>query len=179
MAEQSPIRQLALRSAYLGLSLVVIFFHLLPLEISVSRWAGPDLLTALTFAWALRRPELVPSLSIVGVMLLADLLFQRPPGLWAAIVLIAAEFLKSRERNQKDVNFLVEWATVALLLFMMTVAYRAALIIVITDPGPLFLSTMQAAMTIVIYPLVVIFSRLVFGIRRAAPGEVDSLGQRL
>ena len=69
-----------MRAAFVGISLLIMFFHLLPLETTPRRWAAPDLLVCLCFAWALRRPDYVPALAVAGVMLLADLMFQRPPG---------------------------------------------------------------------------------------------------
>jgi hypothetical protein len=52
---------------------------------------------ALTFAWVLRRPEFVPPLLIAAMILLGDLMFHRPPGLWAALVLVTAETLRVRD----------------------------------------------------------------------------------
>jgi rod shape-determining protein MreD len=49
-------------------------------------------------------------------MLLADLLFLRPPGLWAAIVVLGHEFLRNREQGLRDMPFFVEWGLVASLL---------------------------------------------------------------
>ena len=46
----------------------------------------------------------------------------RPPGLWAAIVVLGVEFLRNREADSRDLPFLVEWGTVALLMLAMTLA---------------------------------------------------------
>ena len=45
-----------MRLAFVALALVVVFFHLLPLETVPRQWAPPDVLLAFTFAWVLRRP---------------------------------------------------------------------------------------------------------------------------
>ncbi|SNR46437.1 rod shape-determining protein MreD [Puniceibacterium sediminis] len=168
-----------MRAAFIALCLVIMFFHLLPLETMPRRWAAPDLLVALCFAWALRRPDYVPALSVAGVMLLADLMFQRPPGLWAALVVMAVHWLKSRERRQRETTFVLEWFTVAGCLISITLIYRVVLLILMVPSGPPFLILMQLAMTILFYPLVVILSHLTLGVRRSAPGEVDRLGHSL
>ena len=62
-------------------------FLLLPLQTTPRSLAGPDLLLAFAVAWCLRRPEFVPPLALALAFLLADLLLQRPPGLWALLAL--------------------------------------------------------------------------------------------
>ena len=179
MVDQSPARTWSMRGAFLLLCLVIMFFHLLPLETTPRRWAAPDLMVALCFAWALRRPDYVPALSVAAIMLLADLVFQRPPGLWAALVVLAVEWLKSRERRQRDNTFVLEWITVAGCLFVITLIYRLVLMVLIVSPGALFLTLMQYFMTLAAYPVVVLLSRMVLGVRRSTPGEVDRLGHSL
>ncbi|KMK66062.1 hypothetical protein [Puniceibacterium sp. IMCC21224] len=179
MVDQSLTRIWSMRAAFLALSLLVIFFHLLPLETMPRRWAPPDLIVALCFAWALRRPDYVPALLVAGVILLTDLVFHRPPGLWAALVVMAAEWLKSRERRQRDNTFVLEWITVAGCLLIITLIYRLVLLVLIVSPGTFALSLMQLITTIAVYPLIVLSSHLVFGVRRSAPGEVDRLGHSL
>ena len=94
MAESSLRRITVFRLLWVLLALFIIFFQLLPLNTLPTKWPGPDLLVALTFAWAMRRPELVPALSVAFVMLLADFLLQRPPGLLAALIVAMTEALK-------------------------------------------------------------------------------------
>lgn len=177
MAERSAPQLFGMRLAYLGLGLLILFAHLIPLETTPRRFAGPDLLVAFTFAWALRRPDYVPALSIAATLLLADLLLQRPPGLWAALGLLAAEWLKAQNARLKDGTFMSEWITVAAALLAITLVYRAVLGLLIVAPGTLFLSVMQFAMTVMVYPAAALATRLLFGVRRIAPGEYDPMGR--
>lgn len=178
MAELGRARVWAMRTLFVGLSLVVVFFALLPLETTPSNWAAPDILTALVLAWSVRRPEYVPALLVASVMLLADLMFQRPPGLWAVLVLLASETLKPRERAQLVENFTIEWMRFAGFVIGMTLAYRLILVILLVEPGPLVLTMTQTLGTILAYPVVVLISWGLFGIRRPAPGDVDAMGYR-
>ncbi|MFW2543352.1 rod shape-determining protein MreD [Primorskyibacter sp. 2E107] len=178
MVERGPAHIWAMRGTYLALAMVVIFLHLLPLQTMPRQFAGPDLLVALTFAWALRRPDYVPMVLVAGVMLLADLLFGRPPGLWAALVLIATEWLKRRDRRMRDTTFVAEWITVAVVLVLLQIAYRLTLGVLIVPGGALFLSVMQCAMTVLVYPAVVGLSHVILRVRRRAPGELDPMGRR-
>jgi rod shape-determining protein MreD len=160
------------------LCLVLIFLHLLPLQILPRGWAGPDVMLALTFAWVLRRPDFVPPLLIAGLFLLTDLLFQRPPGLWAALVLLGSQALRAREPGLRDLTFAVEWVSVATTLVAMTLGYRFILALLMVDQAPLGLSLMQLVLTLMVYPLVALISHSAFGVRKIAPGDIDALESR-
>ncbi|HHI70488.1 MAG TPA: hypothetical protein ENJ91_05750 [Rhodobacteraceae bacterium] len=112
-------------------------------------------------------------------MLLADMLFQRPPGLMAALVVIGTEFLRRRTHLMRELPFLFEWAMVAGVMVAMLIAYRLVLIVVMQPRPSFWLSVTLLISTIAAYPLVVAFSRYVLGVRKIAPGEVDELGHRI
>lgn len=209
MDELSPARLLLMRSLFVALSLLILFFHLLPIDTQpVSLFSpelspplatidpaearlralldqgsnrfliGPDLLIAFAFAWSLRRPEYVPSLLLALVFLLADLLLQRPPGLWAMLALLASENLKGRSRSLRDATFGAEWIAVSILLAGILILNRFVLSLMLVPPPQLRLSLLELGGTILIYPVVVFITRSVMGVRRAAPGELDTLGGR-
>lgn len=179
MAESRPARTWIMRGTFVLLAVAIMFYHLLPLDMMPPRYAGPDLLVAMCFAWALRRPDYVPALSVAGVMLLADIMFQRPPGLWAALVLLATEILKSRDRRDRETTFAMEWIGVATTLAAITIVYRLTLALLIVPSGTSFLALMQYAMTVICYPLVVMVSQYPLGVRRLAPGDFDHAGRNL
>lgn len=168
-----------MRFLFVLIAMVVLFFHLLPLNPAPSQWAGPDVLVAMVFAWAIRRPDYVPILLVAAVMLLADMVLQRPPGLWSVLVVCASEWLKSRERRQRETTFVLEWLTFAGTFIVITILYRAVMMILILAPGTLTLSLVQVVVTIAVYPVVVVVSYFLFGVRRSAPGDMDRLGRTL
>lgn len=144
-----------------------------------ARWIAPDLLILLTLAWVTRRPGFAPALAIAAIFLVADLLFQRPPGLWAGLVLILSEMLRGRSRSLRTLPFWVEWATVGGGLIAITLVNRFTLSMVLVPQASLGLTLLQMALTILCYPVVVLLSYLLFGISRPTPGEVDASGKRL
>ena len=178
MAEQTAARLWGTRALYVAISLAILFVCILPLHTLPRYWAGPDLLLALTLVWSLRKRRAVPILIVAAVALLADLMLQRPPGLWAAILVIGSEWLKSHARQLRDQSFATEWLTVATLIVLMALAYRITLAMTVTQMPPLGLYVMQVVATIVIYPLVVGVSHVVFGIRKAQPGDLESMGRQ-
>lgn len=140
---------------------------------------APDLLLCLTLAWVVRRPDLLPAPLIAGYFLLEDILFLRPIGLWALIVLLTTEFLRARTPVLRGLSFWAEYLVILLILGLMFFANRAMLVIVMSDLPPLGLSLLHLLGTMVIYPVVVALSHFVFKLRKPATGEVDDLGQRL
>jgi len=208
MAENTLARRRLIgRITFVGLGLFIIFVRMIPLDtIPVSlggssldpitqpratagtetevlfdpvRWVAPDLLILFAMAWVTRRPSFVPALAIAGIFLLADMLFQRPPGLWTALVLILSEILRSRARAMRTLPFWLEWATVAMGVVTITAIYHFTLSMVLVPLPPLGLTLWHLVLTILLYPAVVFVSYIVFGVNRPAPGEVDALGHRI
>jgi rod shape-determining protein MreD len=167
-----------MRMAFPALALVLIFFHLLPLDTLPSRWAPPDLLLALALAWSLRRPDFVPTILIGATMLVADMMFQRPPGLFAMLVVLGCEFLKSRVMPHRETAFAAEWLAVAVVICGIVVLNRSILAVLAVAQAPLGLTLMQAVLTIAAYPLVVVFSQTLLGVRKLSPAEAEVLGSR-
>ncbi len=167
------------RALYVGVAVALTVLRLLPIRTLPATIPGPDLLTCVTLAWVLRRPEYVPVVLISAVFLFEDFLLQRPPGLWALVVLMGTEFLRSREAMTREVGLMMEWAIVSVVMVAMTLAYRVAYAVAFIDEPPMALVALQLLGSILCYPMVVGLSRLAFGLRKAAPGEVDALGRRL
>ena len=173
-----PLHLWLMRALYFGLCFLVILVHLLPLEITVSRVPAPDFMACLTLAWVLRRPEFVPLVLIAAVFLLADFFFLRPPGLYAALAVLGAEILRSRGEAFYEMPFSFEWVLVAVILTGMAVGNQVLHAVTLLEAPSLGLSLIQLILTIVAYPLVVVLSRSIFGVRRRHPGEIDVLGRR-
>lgn len=178
MNNLSASRVWTMRLMYVGLALVILFFHLLPLDTLPSRWAPPDLLIAFTFAWSLRRTDFVPILLIAGVMLLADFMLQRPPGLLSALIVAGSAYLRNWSAGLSDASFLGEWASVGLVLVSIMVLNRVILGLTVVEQAPLWLVLIQLVLTIMVYPLVVFISQSVLGVRKLTPADVDILGGR-
>lgn len=163
------------RFAYLGLSALIVLISMLPLGLAGAGFPGPDVLLALTLAWLLRQPTVVPFVSIVLVFLLADFLMQRPPGLWTLLAVIATESLRRRRLVMTELPFLVEWGAVAVTVMAMVIGERLILWLLFLDLPPLGLSLAHGLVTIALYPVVVAVSKYVFGLRKLGPAELETL----
>jgi len=164
---------------YALLALVILAAQLLPLQTLPRVWAGPDLLVALTFAWAVRRPDYVPVILVGAIMLLADLLLQRPPGLMAGLVVLATHRLASSAMTFRTAGFMAEWATACLAIAAIAVANRLILAMMLVEQAPLALTVSRAACTMLVYPLVVAASHGLLRVRKVNPAQYTGFGERL
>lgn len=179
MSETSSFRLWSMRAAFVGLAVFILLGNLLPLQTMPRGWAGPDLLLCFGMAWSVRRPDYVPMVLLGAVFLLGDLLLSRPPGLAAALMLVACFDLQSRMRRLRDAGFAAEWARACVLIVGVALAHRLILGLLLVPTAALSLTVFQVIFTAMCYPIVVALSAILFGVRIVAPGDLDSYGQRL
>lgn len=179
MAETPTMQVWTGRLIFIAVIGLIMFIQLLPLDTRPDVWPVPDLMLIVALAWSARRPDYAPVTIVALLFLLADLLFQRPPGLWAGLVVILTEVLRRRARQIRNSPLALEWGSVAVGIVAITLIYRIALAIVMTPQPALGLTLVQMVMTIVLYPVVLVIAHFVFGVSRPAPGQTDSYGHRL
>ncbi|MEL6913763.1 MAG: rod shape-determining protein MreD [Pseudomonadota bacterium] len=168
-----------MRGVFAVLTLVLLVVQLLPLGLLPAGWVGPDLVFAFALVWVARRPDFAPVWLLAGLFLLADLLLQRPPGLWAAMALLATEALRARAQDLRDMVFAGEWAIVAVILTGFTAAFLALWSLLVPYDIPRGLFALQMLLTLAAYPPVAGASVALFGVTKAAPGQTDALGRKL
>ena len=177
MADRATSRW-TFQALFVALVAAVLFAQLLPLDLQPGRLPGPDILVLLAFSWVVMRPDYVPVALLAVVFFVADILMMRPLGLWTALVVIGAEFLRIRSVALRDVSIFAEWALVGAVITAMFVVNALVLaLFAVVQPGP-GLTVIRLGATILAYPLVVILAGRAFGLRKIAPGEVDRLGHR-
>ena len=77
---RGPLTELWFRRlVFVLVALFLFYLRLLPLASVAGQWPGPDLLLCLIFAWLVRRPDYVPVWLVASVVLVEDMLLQRPP----------------------------------------------------------------------------------------------------
>lgn len=167
------------RAGIILVTLALIFLKLLPIGSTAGDWPGPDLMLCLILAMVVRRSDYLPIWLVMMIVLLEDLLLLRPPGLWAALVVLASEFVRSRAALTRALSFWVEWMLVAGVMVGILVAYRLAFAITFLPQAGFGFAMMQVLWSILCYPLVVGVLRLSLDLRKPATGEVDSYGRRL
>ena len=165
------------RAVFALLSAGFVFLALLPFNTGEGGWPGPDLIVCLMAAWVLRRPDYVPIWLLLIVVLMADVLLMRPLGLWALIVILLSEYLRRRVDLAEVLPFWSEMAMVGGCLALAFLADHLALVLLVAETPPLLGQGLHALATIVFYAPVALFSQMI-GVRRLAPGELDSLGTR-
>lgn len=159
------------------ISLVVLFVALLPFDAGEGGWPGPELTLCFVAAWVLRRPDYVPVWLLLILLLLDDALLMRPLGLWTLIVLLTSEYLRRRVDYTEAMPFWSESGLVAGCIVAAFLANHLALVVLLAETPPVAGQALHAIATIVFYPSVAVFSQMI-GVRRLAPGELDSMGTR-
>jgi rod shape-determining protein MreD len=187
------------RGIFVALALILLFLRLLPLGTGSDgfpwsavpnwilapfayeprQWPGPDVLMCLAIAWVMRRPDYLPALLIALVFLVEDMVLLRPPGLWAALLLLATEFLRSRAALTRELSFAVEWLLAAGVMLALLIAYRTVFAISLMPQPGFGFALVQTLWSILCYPLVVVLSSFLLDLRKPATGEVDNFGRRL
>ena len=165
------------RALFCVLAIALTFHALLPFGAGEGGAPGPETIVCLIAAWVLRRPDYVPVWLILPVLLLDDALLQRPLGLWTLIVLVLSEHLRRRVDPAEAMPVASEAALVAGGIAAAFAANHLVLILLLAQTPPLAGQVLHAVATIVFYPVVALVSHLI-GVRRLAPGELDSLGTR-
>lgn len=168
-----------MRGIFPLLALLMIFLHLLPLDTLPRRWAPPDLLLAMAFAWCFRRPDFLPVLLLAATFFLADLAYQRPPGLMALLSLLGCEYIKSRALHLRDTTYADEWLAAAMTLTAVILANRLILGVTGVPQAQISLTVTQLALTILAYPPVALISRKLLQVRRLSAAEAEAMGGRL
>lgn len=167
----------AYRVLYVVLATGLLVLSLTPIPPIWQSLPPPDILAGLTCAWVLRRPEYLPPLLVAFVMLLADFLQQRPPGLWAAIMVLVAVALSRRAARVRELPFASEWLLVAIVLLVAVVVNRLALFLVVGANVPIGAVLLQYSFTLAAYPVVVLLSNTVFRVHKLPPGSDEMLGR--
>lgn len=167
------------RLIFLGVVLFITFLRLLPLDTTAGHLPGPDILLCLILAWMVRRPEYLPAPMIAVVVLTEDLLLMRPPGLWTAMVLMGAEFIRARSALTRQLSFGVEWLLVAGVMVAMFLGNRLVMAVAFLPQPVLGFALVQMVWSILAYPAVVAFSRYGLDLHKPAAGEIDAYGRKM
>jgi rod shape-determining protein MreD len=86
--------------------------------------------------------------------------------------------MKTRGRTLRDSTFGAEWLAVSVWLIAILMLNRIVLSLLLVPPPQWSLSLFELAVTILTYPAVVFVTHALMGVRKSAPGDLDSMGNR-
>jgi rod shape-determining protein MreD len=93
----------------------------------------------------------------------------RPPGLMAALVVLAVEAIRAREDQWRDLPLPVEWFVGAALIAGVLVVNALLLAIFLVPQPTLGQILIRVILTAAAYPLAAVVVRYAFGVARRAP----------
>lgn len=158
---------------FAALAVLTLVVRTLPLEVGTSHWPGPELILVTAMVWVLRRPDYMPVWLLGAVLLLADFLLMRPPGLWTALGIVAVEFLRNRTAPAREWPFMMEWGIATAILTLMVLANRLILAVFSVPQVRLGLDLQQLLSSAAVYPLIVVVSIRFLGLRRPLTTEAS------
>lgn len=179
MAEPLSARLWIGRATFAGAALAILFIGLVPLQFTPRLIPPPDLLVAVTFAFALRRPDFIPVWLLAAIFLLADILTMRPPGLWTAIIILTVEFTRLQEYRFRELIFPFEWAYMGGVLFLALIANRLILSLTLTPVSGFGAVMLSFLSTLILYPLIVFICVYLLRIHKVTPDQAIRYGHRL
>lgn len=165
MAEPRASGVWKLRLTFVGVVMALLFVRLLPLQTIPSTISGPDIIMAVIFYLSLQRPDAVPSVLIGAIILIEDMFLQRPPGLMAALIILASAWLKLTAAQTQDRNWLKDWWMSALAMIATIVVMRIVLTLALVPRPPALLHYTQLISTILVFPIVAFVAYYVLQIR--------------
>lgn len=166
------------RLLFVGLCALIGLVQILPLNTGPDEIPGPDVILLIAFSWTVMRPDLLPIWLLALCLLAADLFLMRPPGLWTALAVVGAEFLRSRRVVFRNTPFFVEWLIVAAVILVMTLV-NAVILGIFGVEQPTIMSTLiRLVFTVMVYPLVVILAGRAFGLKKPDGLSESILGMR-
>lgn len=153
------------------ISLAVILAQLLPLQLQAEHMVQPDLLVALAAAWVIRQPENMPLLLLAPILLLADLIQDRPVGLWALISLLLIEAMSAQREGLRNRPFPFEWAAFTGVLALGLIGQSVILSLALVERPTGGITVQLFATTATVYPLVALVLHYVLRVRAPKPAE--------
>jgi len=167
------------RALFLVVVLALIFARLLPLNTSAGRLPGPEWTVCIVFALMMRRPDYLPLWLLAGVVLLEDIMLMRPIGLWSALVVLAAEVIRTRSVLMRELSFVMEWAVTSALMLVMLLIYRIVFALTLLPQVSLGFALVGLIWSIIAYPAVVLISRYVLDLQKPSLGQLDAYGRKI
>jgi len=161
----SPIRMAGFAAA----AALAILLEVAPLGLSADASPSPDLVAAVVFFWALRRPEAAPVLLVLLVAAARDFLAGGPVGPGALALVLGAEALRGRGGAHTALH--VEFALFA--VFIMLTSLGVWVMVWVTASGAPAMSAVLArvALTLICYPFIYFLLRRILMIRSLESAE--------
>ncbi|MGV6838578.1 MAG: hypothetical protein ACWA40_00130 [Planktomarina sp.] len=153
--------RLWLRFMYVLCIAVILWLQTQPSGVE-ARYFNPDLILALTLSWALYRPDVLQPILVGTALLCADFILQKPPGLWAALVVLGTVFLRGRKAEYDHRTFIDTWVLLSIVTICLFVLYNFVLRVTFSPAPSFMLGMAETISTCMTFPLIHIISAQVF-----------------
>ncbi len=149
------------------ITLFLVFFSLMPLNLPGSAIIMPPLALMAVFYWSIYRPDLMPAAVAFVAGLLFDMVSGGPPGLYALVFVVVQAVAASQRRFFLGKVFPVEWLGFCLVVmgtFLVLWALGSLYVGAVVKGSTI---AIQALLTITLYP---VMTWVMIRARRAVSG---------
>ena len=143
-------------------ALLVMYVYLLPVNLVPMQFQPPNFVLLLAIALIIRYPNYLPLWVIFAVFLLYDFLLYQPLGLNTFLALIGMEYLRSNRISIRQMNFVSEWAFIALFLLLYTALREIVLFLFLAENTPFWGALFDLGTSIIYYPVALVCIALLF-----------------
>jgi len=164
--------RLWVRLMYMTCITVTLWLQTQPTGVE-ARYFNPDLILALTLSWALYRPDALTPLLVGAVVLFADMMLQKAPGIWALATVLGTVFLRSRKLEYDHRTFLDVWLLLTIVTISVFVFYNLVLRMTFSPAPGIVLALAETISTCLTFPFIHIVSMQVFRVTPNTKPEVN------
>ncbi len=179
MAEVKKLTIWKARAVYLFICFLIIFIHSIPLDLSPKSFIMPDVMLIITIAVVIRKAAYIPYWLVGSAFLIADIMLNRPLGLWAFVTVATVEVVRANRFMFRDMFFVTEWLMVTITIVFMFLLQQFLLAFSLAPTLPMDSLIWKMTASALSYPIVVFVITKLFGIRKPSPAEFNMLGNRL
>ena len=139
---------------------IAILLPTAPITTTPTFFSSPDFLICLIFSWSVNDPKSARLFIILFLTLFADMVWERPLGLWPIFTLIAAEILKTNYSKIKQCGLILKTIFFIFFLSAINAGVKLIAVIGIIKPENFWIWISHFTVTIVAFPFMNLFLEL-------------------
>ena len=139
---------------FLFLGVMAIVLPTAPISSFPTLIETPDYLVCIIFAWLIYEPKSAPFVSILFLSLLADILWQRPLGLYPIFFLLLTELIRYTQVKALNQSIFFKWVYFVLFLIFLNVGIILISLIAAVPPLDFKVWIKRFLFTIFTFPIV-------------------------
>ena len=166
-----------MRILFVLLFLLIIFIELLPVSLLPQSTSAPNIMVIAALVLVMRKPQYLPFWLVGLTFLFSDFLLSKPLGMETFLILLSTQFVRRNHHWFHEMNFVLEWAIIALVLLTMVLVRELMFILTLSEGSSFFSWLRDLTLTILTYPLIVGCVNILFQAWKSDDNPITVLGR--